>query len=462
MQLKITLAFTLLASLLWGQASAQEHHPEELPDTVVVHNVKEMFTKGTFDGHIRNYFMATINHEELTDHYANAIGAKLGYKTAPIHGFRFGFAGLFTFNAFSSDIDEVDPIAGRHPKLELELFDLENPENKADLDRLDELYLEYKSDKLGVQLGRISFNSPLINPQDTRMKPYAVQGISVQVPVQEHSQLTLAWFDHFSPRSTVEWFSAESSIGVYSSGVDAEGEPSDYEEHTHTKGVAVAGFQTRPTKKLQAEVWNYWIDNVSDNIYSRAVLEVAPRVKIGMEGLYQYQVGNGGNAEETKAYFPDQQQWLVGSMVAYAPDSWNISANYLHIGNDGRFLFPREWGREQFFATLPRGRMEGTGNSDLLVVKVKKTWSEHLSVEWGLAKTWLPAPEDYRHNKYGAVSYLGWVADLQYKPANPVLDGLSFRFLYVGRTSPNSDLSLGNMFYNTNFHNLNLVTQITF
>jgi hypothetical protein len=460
----IKLFLLLAAVLTWSTTIAQHHTAQEThtPDTTEVKSIKELFTKGEVEGHIRNYFMGTINHKELSDNYANAIGAKIGFRTAPLHGFRLGFAGLFTYNAFSSDINEADPIAGKHPKLELELFDIEDPENRADLDRLDELYLEYRSDKLGVQLGRIVFNSPLINPQDTRMKPYAAQGINVQVPVQQHSLLTLAWLDHFSPRSTVEWSRASESIGIFPSGVNDQGQPSEYEHNTHTKGVAIAGLQTQPNSKLKAEVWDYWIDNISNNLYGKAVIEVAPSVKVGLEGLYQQQVGKGGNVLEELTYFPDQKQWLVGGRLAYEPSSWHVSLNYLHIGDNGRFLFPREWGREQFFATLSRGRMEGTGNSDLLNVRVKKEWSDNLSLEGAVSKAWLPAVNDYEHNKYGATSYLGFVTDLHYKPAKPVLDGLSFRFLYVGRVSPNSDLPLKDMYYNTNFHNFNLVTQITF
>jgi hypothetical protein len=149
-------------------------------------------------------------------------------------------------------------------------------------------------------------------------------------------------------------------------------------------------------------------------------------------------------------------------MLAYAPHSWHYSLNYLHIGKDGRFLFPREWGREQFFATVPRGRMEGSGQSDLLVGKARKQWTDRFSAEAAVMKAWLPAAADYRHNEYGAASCWGWMADLHYQPANPVLHSLSFRLLYVGRASPEHALPLKDLSYNTNFHNFNFVTQISF
>lgn len=465
----INKLFLAATSFFWWSAAAAQHHPATAiadsaggqADTIKIKNVQEVFSKGHFHGHVRNYFMATWNHQDLSDNHANAIGAEIGYRTAWVHGFRMGFAGLFTYNLFSSDIHEPDPISGKHPKLELELFDVKDAENKADLDRLDELYLEYRQGRRRGRVGRFSFNSPLINPQDARMKPYSVQGIDLQVPLYRQGLLTLAWLDHFSPRSTVSWFQAGEAIGVYSAGVDAWGNPAAYPYHTETRGVAVAGLQ-HTSQWLSAQAWNYYIDNISNNSYGRVVVDIKPRLKAGVEGLYQTRVGKGGNPEESKAYFPGQQQWLAGGMLAYEPLIWHYSLNYLHIGSGGRFLFPREWGREQFFATLPRGRMEGTGQSDLLVAKAGKRCSKSFSYQAGLMKAWLPAVEDYQHNKYGATSYWGWMADLNYKPANPVLHGLSFRLLYIGRVSPDHGLPLKNLYYNTNFHNLNFVTQISF
>lgn len=106
--------------------------------------------------------------------------------------------------------------------------------------------------------------------------------------------------------------------------------------------------------------------------------------------------------------------------------------------------------------------MEGLGDADLLVAKSKRMVSDKLTVELSLARGWDPPVERYRYNKYGAVSYWSWVSDLHYQPSNPVLKGLSFRLLYIGKVSPNEDMPLKDMYYKTNFHNLNFVTQITF
>lgn len=469
MQKKIALVTTLSLLLLYQPLIAQEHHAEGhaesqflQKDTLSINNIKELFTRGSTHGHVRNYFMATLNRGSLSDNYANAIGAEIGYRTASFHGFSLGFAGLFTYNLFSSDISEPDPISLKHPKLELELFDVEDPENKADLDRLDELYLEYSGKHLLAKVGRFGFHSPLMNPQDTRMKPYSFQGGMLQLALPRKSRLTLAWFDHFSPRSTVAWFKADEAIGIFSQGNGLDGAAASYAHHTATKGVAVAGLQLAPHRRLQTEIWHYWIENISHNSYGRAVLALTPRLKAGIEGLYQFKAGQGGNASPALAYFPHEQQWLAGGMLAYDAHGWQLSLNYLHAGKEGRFLFPREWGREQFFATLPRGRIEGLGKARIITGKVRRQWSGSFSSELALSRAWLPPITAYAYNKYGASAYWGWVADIHYHPLKPVLNGLSFRLLYVGRQSPDREIPLEDMYYNTNFHNLNFVTQITF
>ncbi|RYE13593.1 MAG: porin, partial [Sphingobacteriales bacterium] len=406
---------------------AQEH---TLEDTATVHNLKEVFTKGRAEGHVRNFFMATSNKGSLSDYYANATGARLGYTTARVKGFRIGFAGIFTYNTFSSNLQEPDSLSGKLPKYELELFDVEHPENQHDLDRLEELYLEYKNRQLTAMVGRFSFQSPLINPQDGRMKPYAVQGAKITIPVKKTGIVTLAWLSRFSPRSTVNWYSTSEAIGIYTTGVSADGIASEYGHQTQTKGVAVAGAQFAPSEKLEGEVWNYWLHNISNTTYNRAIWKPRKGIKLGGEALYQQQSGNGGNPDPALAYFPDQQQWLVGGMLAYEPQKWHFSANYLHIAGHGRFLFPREFGREQFFTTVSRGRLEGVGNAKAFTLRMRRNWASQFSAELALTKTWLPGASNYQFNKYSAVSYVNTLLDIQYRPTAKVLEGLSLRLLY--------------------------------
>jgi len=356
-----------------------------------------------------------------------------------------------------------DPLAGKRPVTERELFDLQDPDNKHDLDRLESAYIAFNSEKVQAKIGRFKFNSPLINPQDTRMKPYTVQGVQMQLPIRQHTQLVFAWLDHFSPRSVVEWGKAKNTIGIYPMGSAQDGKPGAYANRLQTKGVAIGGVVYKsPGHQFQAQGWNYWIHNITNSSYGRLLLPVNKQLQVGVEGLYQFQVGNGGHQHPDTTYFPEQQQWLAGGMISYKVCKAKMSLNYLHSGNSGRFTFPREWGREQFFATIPRGRLEGTGAADLLVIKASKVWPAGFSSELSLARAWHPAVSDYTHNKYGLVSYWSPIFDLTYQPNRQTFQGVVFRLLYVVKSSAGDELRLDQMFYNTNFHQVNFITQINF
>ncbi|MBK7939768.1 MAG: hypothetical protein IPJ82_22980 [Lewinellaceae bacterium] len=52
------------------------------------------------------------------------------------------------------------------------MFDIENPRNTDDLDRNEELFLRWSKAKVvRITAGRFIPQSPLINPQDGRMRP---------------------------------------------------------------------------------------------------------------------------------------------------------------------------------------------------------------------------------------------------------------------------------------------------
>lgn len=278
----------------------QEHPRTGSADTSEIRSIQEFFAKSELHGHVRNYFMATWNYGQLSDLYANAIGAEVGIRTASFHGFRVGISGIFTYNAFSSNLSGRDPVANKYPVTEVELFDVEDPGNKDNLDRLESAYLEYSSERLRAKIGRFGFTSPLINPQDTRMEPYTAQGAQLQVPIRKHTLLTLAWLDHFSSRSVVEWQKASHTIWMYSIGVNMDGTPSRYRHKVETKGVAVAGLEAGAPGKVQGQAWNYWIENVSNTGYARLSVPSGEHMGFGVEALHQFQVGNGGIAAQIR------------------------------------------------------------------------------------------------------------------------------------------------------------------
>ena len=426
-----------------------------------VKTVKQFFLDGKVGGHVRNFFMNTTNNKALSDHYANAIGFELNYETARIKGFNLGIAGLFTFNTFSSKLDALDLLTSKAARLETELFDIEDPKNKSDLDRLDELFLNYQADKFNITIGRFTFNSPLINPQDGRMKPYSSQGINGNFYLDKTTTLKLAAFNNFSPRGTIKWYSIDEVLGIYATGVNSDGNPSGYKENTKSNVVVATGFEKQFGKTLKLNLWNYVIDNVANTAYLKAEFNLAQNFDIGFEAQQQNRINNGGNTEVDKAYFNQEKSFLYGSKVGFHKNGLAISLNYLKITDDGKFLFPREFGREQFFVTVPRGRLEGLSNASLLMLKSKLALNTQWDLELDLGEAWLPSFNNFNQNKYGASSYHNAVANVVYTPKAKTLEGLNFKLLYITKIGA-TDIPLAHQYYNINFHNINFITQFKF
>ena len=112
---------------------------------------------------------------------------------------------------------------------------------------------------------------------------------------------------------------------------------------------------------------------------------------------------------------------------------WEASINYNRITADGRYLMPREWGREPFFTFLPRERNDGFGDADAVMGKVNYTIPK-AGIKTSLAAGYyhLPDVKNYRLNKYGLPSYAQLNADVRYSFSGMV-KGLEAQLLIVGK-----------------------------
>ncbi|MBS1731743.1 MAG: hypothetical protein JST02_00465 [Bacteroidetes bacterium] len=123
--------------------------------------------------------------------------------------------------------------------------------------------------------------------------------------------------------------------------------------------------------------------------------------------IRQDAVNGGGNNDPAKSYFEaNGKSFILGSSARLQVSQWDISFNYTRITKAGRFLFPREWGKEPLFTFLPRERSEGLGNVNAYMIKVKYDFEKaRLAFESGSGLYILPTVSDFRYNKYGMTSY---------------------------------------------------------
>lgn len=407
-------------------------------------SVLSAFRNGKTEGHFRYVFMNTNNKSNLTDYYANAAGGGIKFETATFKNFQLGVSGFFAFNIGSSDLTVPDSITNQMNRYEAGLFDIEDPSNKADLDRLEELYIKYHFKKSTITLGKQLLNTPFINLQDGRMRPTVTEGLYGDFNLNKKTKLELGFIYAISPRSTTRWYKMASSIGVYPVGVDINGKKSEYFGNLKSKGVLLTGISQKINDRLKLKIWNQF----TENIFNSALIQIDYEKKItdhstaysGFQLIRQDAVNNGGNKDPLKTYIQKgSKAWVISAKTGWGNKNWETNLNYTRITKHGQYLMPREWGRDPFFTFLPRERNEGFGNVHALMGNIQyKIPAIRLktSVSYGIYK--LPAVTDFSMNKYGMPSYNQLNIDIKYKFSG-ILNGLETNLLYVYKSKTGND-----------------------
>ena len=431
-------------------------------------SILSAFRKGTFSGHFRYYFMATDNKEGLTDYYANAVGGGIKFETGKFKNFQVGVSGFFVYNIGSSDLSIPDSKTKQMNRYETGLFDIEDPSNKKDIDRLEELYIKYHFKSNHITLGKQLINTPFINLQDGRMRPTEVEGIWTEINSIKKIKLQLGYLYGISPRSTVKWFKVAESIGVYPVGVNDEGIKSAYAGNLESKGIFLAGITTQLNENLKLQFWNQYTENIFNSAMLQADYEYPltqnSKLFAAAQFVRQDAVDDGGNEDPSKTYFEKGARAITfGTRLGWKNDKWETSLNYNRITADGRYLMPREWGRDPFFTFLPRERNEGLGDAHAVVGKVNyKIPKARVTTSIAFGHYELPDVTDFKLNKYGIPSYNQLNIDARYKFGG-ILKGLETQllFVYKGKTGNSYendkyvinkvDMSLWNIVFNYQF-----------
>jgi hypothetical protein len=426
------------------------------------------FKRGHVSGHFRYYFMATQNKGDLTDYYANAVGGGIRFETAKFKNFQLGVSGFFVFNVGSSDLAIPDTKTNQLNRYEIGLFDIEDPTNKKDIDRLEELFIKYHIKNSTITFGKQLLNTPFINLQDGRMRPTEVEGLWAEINGIKKVQLQAGYLYGISPRSSVKWYKVDESIGVYPVGVNENGTKSEYAGNVNSKGIILAGFTYQQNKNLKFQLWNQYTENIFNSAMFQADYEypLADKSKLiaSFQVVRQDAVSDGGNKDAAKSYFKKGSKSMsFGGKLGWKNNRWETSLNYNRITAHGRYLMPREWGRDPFFTFLPRERNEGLGDVHAIMGKINyKLPSLRLTASAAFGFYKLPEVTNFALNKYGLPSYNQLNVDIRYQFAG-LLKGLETQFLYVykdktGNSYDNDkyvinkvDMNLWNLVFNYQF-----------
>jgi hypothetical protein len=115
-------------------------------------------------------------------------------------------------------------------------------------------------------------------------------------------------------------------------------------------------------------------------------------------------------------------------------------ANYTRITADGRYLMPREWGREPFYTFLPRERNEGAGDVHATTVNLIWRTKSGFRVQADAGRYWLPPVSNARLNKYAIPSYYQFGINAQYQLKGD-WQGLAVQLLTLVKVPVDTDLS---------------------
>ena len=438
----ILLALIFIPELVFAQHQDISERPEMYrtgeSQEAESNTILGAFKAGKVNGHFRYFNMFTDNQKNLTDYYANAAGGGLRFETAKFHNFHFAISGFYIFNIGSSDLTKPDPQTGQANRYEIGLFDIEDPSNKRDIDRLEELYLGYTMKKSSVKIGRQLLNSPFINLQDGRMRPTGIEALWTEINEIKNIRIEGGWIYAISPRSTTKWFDIGETIGIYPSGLNVDGSPSTYSGNIESNGIAMVAVHYQSGKNLKLQAWNMLTDNVFNSAMLQADLNLPLKnnsaIVLAGQFIRQDAVNKGGNEDQRHTYFQEGTGSAgFGAKLALKNQNWEASVNYNRITSEGRYLVPREWGRDPFFTFLPRERNEGFGDVHALMAKLDyKIPASKLRTSVAAGYYDLPDVKNYRLNKYGMPAYTQINTDFRYT-FDKGLKGLEAQLLLIAK-----------------------------
>jgi hypothetical protein len=405
-----------------------------------------------FYGNIRMFSMSTINEKQLTDHSALALGISVGYQSALWKGFRILGEGQYVGKLFSTNLLDTTSSGQSTAKWERELFDIQNPQRNNDILRFHKLYLSWTHENTLLKLGRQEVESPLVNFRDGRMNGFCFGGVHASSKLGQHMELTGFWLNQVLVRSTTEWLNFNDAIGLVSRGKNPKGQGNTYQFKTNSRGVGALSARWN-TEKFDLTVWNIYLDKLSNSVWLQ--IEQKNRFSWGLQMVHQ------NHLDAARGLYAYQGSSTVYSgKIAWEIDKTNdISLSGLRVTKEGSFLFPRELGRDDFYTSMSRLRLDGLGDawiSNLRFARKGNTYKQELALLYLNAPDW----NNWTLNKYEIQDQF----QLNYTLSTLLQLGKKegqLRFLYVFRHDlPQMNQREDLIRNKTNFQQFNLIGSI--
>jgi hypothetical protein len=405
---------------------------------------------GTLQGQIRLFSMYEENQDPLQNYEGTALGGKLLYQTPQWNNMQ-GAIGVYTTNFIKDNISSknVEPLASnQNSRYVVALVDSANYDASS-VTNVGEAYLRYRVGNDSLTVGRMKLDTPFVNSQDGRMIPTFEQGIWAISSLTDRWSAQVGYINAFWNRNTSEWKSVEDSLGYgYPMGMSAfyPTTAGNYYGNTSSDGLFIGNVRYEDKGGVCFDVWDYYLENIFnlgyvEALYAHRFKDV--KLSYGLQYIYQNQSGDGGNGEDNVAspsnalkamsYMQEgEKSRTYGAKTAVEYVSSKLTFSYNKTTDDGRFLFPREWGKEPLFTFQKRERSEGSGNCHAWLVTFEQDLAQQglngLNMLAGYGEYSKSDAKEWIYNKYGFPSYAQWNIDIFYR-FNGALKGLRAEYL---------------------------------
>lgn len=432
--------WSLVLAVVLPVLAAAQHSEQDIPSNDTLRGGSKLYDvmkRGEVEGRFRQYNMLTINEGAPADYHAIAFGGTLGFTSQRWHGTRFKLSGGYTFDLATSDLTVPDPVTGLPNRYEIGLYDVNDPRHTNDLAYLHEFQLDWlaANGRTNIVLGKQEINTPFLNPQDGRMHPTLFEGLWGRHRAADGTALEGGWLYRVAPRGSSEWYTVSESMAVYPAGRNVHGEASMHGEVLKSAGILALSAARPLGRKVGITIWDVY----AENIFNTAMLQLdagarEDRWSISGLAIKQDPTASGEHALDSLAYMPEGEgSWAFSGRLRHVPGRFRWQLNYTRITAHGRYLMPREWGRDPFFTFLPRERNEGAG--DLQAITLNLIWKDQstgwrIELDGGAYR--MPALDDARLNKYAMPSYAQVTVNAQYRLRGE-WQGLAFQYLALAK-----------------------------
>ncbi len=352
---------------------------------------------------------------------------KLKYETASWNNVKLG-VGMYTNGDLLNLTDfDVDPATQRTAK---GMFVTDNGDEKS---QLGELYLDYKPGKYHIYGGRKIYKTPLTTiTYSTMPNFYNVFGASTTAFGNTKFGIAQITDMSFGARSITDWALIGENTGSAGAAVNTItlGQAEFHDIYTattgktdqNTNGITVLNAEFDATKNIKLAFWDYYVDDIANNIYLQADATIPlTGKKLKLSGQYLTQSETGDKLAGDLDYS------MAGLKASIGNKKWGAFAAYNTSSGDTAML--NAWGGDPAYTSSIFSRNAYRQEVDAYKVGGRYKIIDSLTVKVGYAN-------------YGQSETISPKVPLIGGPATPLTDAEELDIVFIWKAQKNLMLKL--------------------